>query len=182
ALPTVLARNAAEMQDAVAAGHHALDRRHVGEVGTVDLLALARRREPHPVAEPQQRIDPAQALAQGAADAAGRAGDQDPMHAECFPIASALRNPNSSERPRRHTRTPARAADGCGRNRDRGKATGPPPCGAAPVRGAPKAQLCQRNACCLRCEPWLSLMLTSPGPGKFISSSSAPRTSFGSST
>src|SRR5579885_981663 len=126
ALPTVLARNAAEMQDAVAAGHHALDRRHVGEVGTVDLLALARRREPHPDAEPQQRIDPAQALAQGAADAAGRAGDQDPMHAECFPIASALRNPNSSERPRRHTRTPARAADGCGRNRDRGKATGPP--------------------------------------------------------
>src|SRR5437764_9006355 len=43
-------------------------------------------------------------------------------------------------------------------------------------------QLCQRNCCALRCEPWLSLMLTSAGPGKFIASSSAPRTSFGSST
>ena len=45
-----------------------------------------------------------------------------------------------------------------------------------------KVQLCQRNSCALRCEPWLSFTLTSAGPGKFIASSRAPRRSFGSST
>ena len=45
-----------------------------------------------------------------------------------------------------------------------------------------RLQLCQRNSCAFRCEPWLSLTLTSAGPGKFIASSSAPRRSFGSST
>ena len=49
-------------------------------------------------------------------------------------------------------------------------------------RGAFKRQVCQRKACCLRCEPWQSLMLTRPGPGVFISWLSASRTSFVSST
>ena len=48
--------------------------------------------------------------------------------------------------------------------------------------GSDRNQLCQRNSCALRCEPWLSLTLTSAGPLKFIASSSAPRRSFGSST
>jgi probable F420-dependent oxidoreductase len=43
-------------------------------------------------------------------------------------------------------------------------------------------ELCQRNSCAFRCEPRLSLTLTSAGPLKFIASSSAPRRSFGSST
>src|SRR5262249_34816744 len=54
----------------------------------------------------------------------------------------------------------------------------PPPC----LRLCVYAQLCQRNSCALRCEPRLSLTLTSAGPLKFIASSSAPRRSFGSST
>src|SRR3954452_9004150 len=49
-------------------------------------------------------------------------------------------------------------------------------------RGKAGDQVCQRKACCLRCEPWLSLMLTRPGPGVFINWLSASRTSFVSST
>ncbi len=49
-------------------------------------------------------------------------------------------------------------------------------------RSVCRVQLCQRNSCALRCEPRLSLTLTSAGPRKFIASSSAPRRSFGSST
>jgi hypothetical protein len=45
-----------------------------------------------------------------------------------------------------------------------------------------KGQLCQRNCWGLRPEPWLSTMLTSAGPRKFIASASAPLMSFGSST
>jgi hypothetical protein len=60
---------------------------------------------------------------------------------------------------------------------------GPPLAGAAPFVVTPLApQLCQRNACGFLAEPWLSTMLTSAGPRKFIASSRAPRMFFGSST
>jgi hypothetical protein len=68
------------MNDAVAPLHHALDRFHVGNVGLIDLLAVARRGDRHQVREAQDWIDAAQCLAQAAADAPTRAGDQHPMH------------------------------------------------------------------------------------------------------
>ena len=43
-------------------------------------------------------------------------------------------------------------------------------------------QLCQRNCCGFRADPWLKRQLTSAGPLKFIASSSAPFRSRGSST
>ena len=73
-------------------GDHALDRRHVGDVGLVDLLAVARRGERHPVGQAQHRIDAAQRLAQRSADAAAGAGDQHAMH---------LRPPSLSQVPPR---------------------------------------------------------------------------------
>ena len=79
-LPGIFARNAAEMHDAVHPGDHALDLRHVGDVGLVDFLSVTRRGERHPVGQPQHRIDAAQRLAQRAADAAAGAGDQHAMH------------------------------------------------------------------------------------------------------
>ncbi len=83
-LPAVLARDAAEMDDAVDAGNHLLDCRHVGDVGLIDLLAplvlWPRRRERHPVGHAQHRIDAAQRLAQRAADAAPCSGDQHALH------------------------------------------------------------------------------------------------------
>ena len=62
--PLVLARDAAEMDDAVDAGDHSLDRRHVGEFGAVDLLPFAGRRQRDPIGKPQDRIDATQSLAQ----------------------------------------------------------------------------------------------------------------------
>ncbi len=79
-LPGVLAGNAAEMDDALDPGNHALDLRQVGDVGLVHFLPVARRGDRHPVGQPQHRIDAAQRLAQRAADAAAGAGDQDAMH------------------------------------------------------------------------------------------------------
>ena len=43
--PLVLARDAAQMDDAVDTGDHALDCRHVGEFGAIDFLSVARRRQ-----------------------------------------------------------------------------------------------------------------------------------------
>jgi hypothetical protein len=68
------------MDDAVAPPHHVLDRFHVCDVGLVDLLAVARRGDRHQVGEAQDWIDAAQRLAQAAADAPARAGDQHSMH------------------------------------------------------------------------------------------------------
>jgi hypothetical protein len=71
----------------------------------------------------------------------------------------------------------------CRQRKIRRAQKGPPLVGPALFVATPLApQLCQRNACGLRAEPWLSTMLTSAGPRKFIASSRAPRMCFGSST
>ena len=79
-LPGIFPRDAAEMNDAVDAGDHLLDRPHIGDVGLVQLLLVPRRCYRHPVGQSQHRIDAAQRLAQRAADAATRPGDQHAMH------------------------------------------------------------------------------------------------------
>ena len=62
--PLVLARDAAEMDDAVDAGDHPLDGGHVGEFGAIDFLPVAGRRQCDPIGKPQDRIDAAQGLPQ----------------------------------------------------------------------------------------------------------------------
>ena len=51
-LPRALARNAAEMDDAVDAVDDALDCSHVEELGEIDFLAGPRRRQRHAIGEP----------------------------------------------------------------------------------------------------------------------------------
>ena len=62
--PVVLARDAAEVDDAVDASDHSLDSRHVGEFGAIDFLTFAGRRQCDPIGKPQDRIDAPQGLAQ----------------------------------------------------------------------------------------------------------------------
>ena len=78
--PLVLARDAAQMDDAVDIGDHALHRRHIGEFGAIDLLSLAGRRQRDAIGEAQDWIDAAQGLAQRAADASARPGNQHSFH------------------------------------------------------------------------------------------------------
>ena len=62
--PLVLARDAAEVDDAVDAGDHPLDSRHVGEFGTIDFLPFAGRRQCDPIGKAQDRIDASQGFPQ----------------------------------------------------------------------------------------------------------------------
>jgi hypothetical protein len=78
--PRVLARDAAEMDNPVDAGSHALDRSHVRKLGAVDFFSITRRRHGQPIGKAQNRIDTAQGLAQRPADPSRRSGDQYPFH------------------------------------------------------------------------------------------------------
>src|SRR6202044_1727463 len=79
-LPGVFARNAAEMDNAVASLHHALDGAHIGNVGLVNFLAVPRRRDRRQVGQAQDWIHTAQRFAQATASAPTSAGDQHSMH------------------------------------------------------------------------------------------------------
>jgi hypothetical protein len=62
--PFVLARDTAEVNDAVDFGDHPLDGRHVGEFGAIDFLPFAGRRQCDPIGKPQDRVDASQGLPQ----------------------------------------------------------------------------------------------------------------------
>src|SRR5206468_1559870 len=79
-LPLALAGEAAQMDDAVDAVDHALDRRHVRELGTINFLPGARRSERHAIGDPDDPIDALQTVAQRPADAPACARDKHPIH------------------------------------------------------------------------------------------------------
>ena len=51
-VPGVFAGISAEMDNAIHTLDHSLDRSHVGNLSAVDLLAVARRRQGHPIGQP----------------------------------------------------------------------------------------------------------------------------------
>jgi hypothetical protein len=80
-LPRPFDREAAEMHDAVDASDHALDLRHVGEVGSNKSFVGPQIRRALDVAQTEVGIDALEQLPQSRADAARGAGDQDRLHA-----------------------------------------------------------------------------------------------------
>jgi hypothetical protein len=82
-LPGCLDGDAAEMDDAVGACEQALDRVEVGEIGSDEGLIGREIRRCGEIAPADGRIDALQVAAQGGADGAGRAGDNDGV--QCKP-------------------------------------------------------------------------------------------------